>query len=137
MTDPEGEEEFQLAPLDISNVWHRMGVVRLEAKHFEEAEVLPTFSPRCLSQLLSSWRGGATNENLMQQDLFEKSLSIRESIVGTDDILCKKSRVWLRRCRRERAAAAAVSDTLNSRHLDRCVLHAARAHLGLCHWQPR
>ena len=53
MTDPEGEEEFQLAPLDISNVWHRMGVVRLEAKHFEEAEVLPTYSPRCLSQLLS------------------------------------------------------------------------------------
>ena len=58
MTDPEREEEeLQLAPLDISNVWHRMGVVRLEAKHFEEAEVLFTISPRSLSQLLSSWMG--------------------------------------------------------------------------------
>ena len=90
ITDPEREEDF-LAPLDISNVWHRMGVVRLEAKDFEEAE-----------------------------DLFEKSLSIRERILGSDDILCKKSRVWLRRCRREQAAAAAVSDTLISRYLYCC-----------------
>jgi len=132
-TDPEGQEaEFQLEPLDISNVWHRIAVVCLEAKDFQEAEVLFT-SPLIPSHLIS--RHGWTLESqaptlaptfaptfthpnpIQPQEFFEKSLAIRQRIVGDQDILCKKSRVWLRRCRRERATAAAVSATVISRHL--------------------
>jgi hypothetical protein len=123
--DPERQEaEFQLGPLNISNVWHRIAVVCLEAKDFQEAEVLFT-PPPFPSHVIS--RHGWTLENeattfadsnpIKPQELFEKSLAIRQRIVGDQDILCKKSRVWLRRCRRERATAAAVSDALISRHL--------------------